>query len=366
MKNYKVGPLQIAAEWMPGSYKPFEVITAAQPHYIVHWISEEPILPKESSIDAGDFCAVQVPGGWAYCTRQNTVKVLVGQKKIRIWQNGKDKDCSDWAEHLLRIALECKLIEEGYISLHAACVVKDGQAFCFSGASGVGKSTRAKLWVDTLDAQWLSGDRPAVDCQNGIAYGVPWDGKEQLFHSSCSPIRAILMVYRASYTELRILSAKETIQMLAAQCFIPMWDADLSARVFENLTQLVQTVCCYQWFGGIGAQDAAETSELLAAPDKDIKGVDTMIRLKDGFTVRNIAGEYMALPVGENIATFNGTVVLNEVSAFIIEKLKQPLSEDELIKMLLSEYDVDEQTAQKDVKELLKKLDGYGMLEKIV
>ena len=103
---------------------------------------------------------------------------------------------------LLRLPLECRFVHEGVLSLHAACVDEGGRAVCFTGDSGIGKSTRAKVWAEALGAEFISGDRPAIRLEeNGsVACGVPWDGKEQIFRNVERPLRALLEVRRATFT----------------------------------------------------------------------------------------------------------------------------------------------------------------------
>ena len=68
---------------------------------------------------------------------------------------------------LIRTAFECRFAYEGIVSFHAACVELSGEAICFTGDSGAGKSTRAKAWVDGLGAEFISGDRPAIRLEEG-------------------------------------------------------------------------------------------------------------------------------------------------------------------------------------------------------
>ena len=95
---------------------------------------------------------------------------------------------------LLRTAFECRFCYEGIVSLHAACVELDGFAVAFTGKSGLGKSTRARAWIEGLGAQFISGDRPAVRLEKtgATACGVPWDGKEQIFRDVERPLKCIL------------------------------------------------------------------------------------------------------------------------------------------------------------------------------
>ena len=82
-----------------------------------------------------------------------------------------------------------------------------------------------------------------------------------------------------------------------------------------------------------------------------------------GFVLRNVADEYIVMPTGGNIAKFDGAVVLNDVSAFIFEKLLNPTSKEDIVTALVDEYDVDAQTAAKDVDALVCEFEKMGIIE---
>ena len=73
--------------------------------------------------------------------------------------------------------------------------------------------------------------------------------------------------------------------------------------------------------------------------------------------------EFIVMPTGDNIAKFDGAVVLNEVSAFIFRQLEHPVSRDDLLQALLAEFDVDEETAKKDLDALLEQFAAMGLLD---
>ena len=52
------------------------------------------------------------------------------------------------------------------------------------------------------------------------------------------------------------------------------------------------------------------------------------------------------MPVGENITKFNGTVLLNTVSAFVWEKLQEPLSKEELLQAILDKFELNKIAAR--------------------
>ena len=87
------------------------------------------------------------------------------------------------------------------------------------------------------------------------------------------------------------------------------------------------------------------------------------MKAKPGFILRKIVGEYMLLPIDENIRTYNGAVLLNSVSAFVWEQLQSEASREELLARMLEEFDVDEATAARDLDALLNKLREMELLE---
>lgn len=265
---------------------------------------------------------------------------------------------------LVRFLLECRFVHESALSLHAACVEQGGRAVCFTGDSGVGKSTRAQAWIKALGAEFISGDRPAIRLEeNGCtAHGVPWDGKEQIFRNVERPLHAILEVRRAPFTRLRRLSADQAYRALVRQCFIPMWDSDTAAPAMGNIRRLSRAVPVYRLFCGADPEAALETHRALFEHPEEIQEELPDMKIREGFTLRKVADEHIVIPTGGNIDKFGGAVVLSEVAAFIFEQLQQPVSQEDLLALVLAEFDVDRATAAADLDALLAQLRELELL----
>nr|MBO4518249.1 PqqD family protein [Clostridia bacterium] len=80
------------------------------------------------------------------------------------------------------------------------------------------------------------------------------------------------------------------------------------------------------------------------------------MKIKDGFILREVAGSFIVVAVGEAVKNFNGIVNLNETGAFLWKILEKGAEREDLIKALLSEYEVDEKTAAADVSAFTDKL----------
>ena len=82
------------------------------------------------------------------------------------------------------------------------------------------------------------------------------------------------------------------------------------------------------------------------------------MRIKDGFELREICGEHVILSHGMDNIDFSKIISLNETAALG----KEEISEEELTATLLEAYEVDEETARKDVAQVLAKWGEIGLL----
>ena len=71
---------------------------------------------------------------------------------------------------------------------------------------------------------------------------------------------------------------------------------------------------------------------------------------------REIAGDVILVPVGGTMLENNGLFALNELGAFLWDRLESAEDEESLVQAVLSEYEVDEDTARTDTAAFLQKL----------
>ena len=88
------------------------------------------------------------------------------------------------------------------------------------------------------------------------------------------------------------------------------------------------------------------------------------MKINPDFTIQKVGNSYVAVAVGETSKSFHGMVRLNETGAFLWNLMKEKdLTEEELADAMTAEYDVDRETAVKDIRKLLDSLKGYPILE---
>ena len=84
--------------------------------------------------------------------------------------------------------------------MHGAVVSTRGNGYMFSASSGVGKTTRTRLWMQNIpDSIIVNGDKPLLKVTDDslYAFGTPWCGKEGWNTNVRVRLKAIFLVERA-------------------------------------------------------------------------------------------------------------------------------------------------------------------------
>lgn len=85
------------------------------------------------------------------------------------------------------------------------------------------------------------------------------------------------------------------------------------------------------------------------------------MKLKDGFVLREVAGQTVVLPSGEDL-DLNMMITLNDTGKFLWQLCQTETDEQELVSALLREYRVDEDRARSAVSGFIHKLKEHDFL----
>jgi len=85
------------------------------------------------------------------------------------------------------------------------------------------------------------------------------------------------------------------------------------------------------------------------------------MKLKEGFILRTVAGQTVALPSG-GVTNLDMMITLNGTGKFLWERLAIGAEKDELVDALLAEYDVDRERAEKSVAAFVARLKELDFL----
>ena len=87
------------------------------------------------------------------------------------------------------------------------------------------------------------------------------------------------------------------------------------------------------------------------------------MKTKKGFRLRNICGENVIVAEGVENIDFSRIISMNETSAYLWNNVQgKDFTEDDLVALLLAEYEVDDATAKADVAGLVAKWKEAGIV----
>lgn len=87
------------------------------------------------------------------------------------------------------------------------------------------------------------------------------------------------------------------------------------------------------------------------------------MKIKEGYLLDTIGDQKIAVSVDYSEDKFCGMVKLNTVGAFLWEKLSQDMTEAALVQAVTEAYQIDAETAQRDVRAFIAHLKENGVLE---
>ena len=94
-----------------------------------------------------------------------------------------------------------------------------------------------------------------------------------------------------------------------------------------------------------------------------VSGETEMYKIKDGFIVRKIGGQVMAVPTGKMTSEIHGMIALTESGELLWKALEKGSDTESLADILTENYEVDRVTALADAIKFLEGLKEQGALE---
>ena len=106
--------------------------------------------------------------------------------------------------------------------MHGSAVAVGEEAFLFTAASGTGKTTHTRLWLEQIPGAYVvNGDKPLLRMKDGLCEvcGTPWSGKENMNRNVTVPLRAICFLHRGAENRIEEISFRDAAPHLLQQSF---------------------------------------------------------------------------------------------------------------------------------------------------
>lgn len=89
------------------------------------------------------------------------------------------------------------------------------------------------------------------------------------------------------------------------------------------------------------------------------------MKIKEGFEIQNVCGEYIIVPAGAENVDYSRIISLNETAAYLWENAasKESFSIDDMVALLLAEYEVEESVAREDCGLIIERWKEMELVE---
>jgi hypothetical protein len=87
------------------------------------------------------------------------------------------------------------------------------------------------------------------------------------------------------------------------------------------------------------------------------------MKIKSGYLLREVAGQFIVVPVGNQAISFNGIITLNKSGKVIWEVMQKETSVEEIAQALKEVFEVSDEVANKDVTTFLETLKKHSLVE---
>ena len=88
------------------------------------------------------------------------------------------------------------------------------------------------------------------------------------------------------------------------------------------------------------------------------------MRIKDGFTLRELCGEHVVIGEGLSQVNFNKILSMNDSAGYLWKEVQgKDFTLEDLVKLLTDRYEVTAEVAMDDVKKMVAVWQEHGVLE---
>jgi hypothetical protein len=159
------------------------------------------------------------------------------------------------------------LSTRGGLLFHAGALAAHGGGVMFAGISGAGKTTMGRACHAAGAGTVLSDERAVVrpTAAGWVVDGTPWAGEGRFRARVTAPLRAVVLLDKASEDRLEPVSPGRALAYFYRCHLPPMWSAEATTTALDSLERLVREVPCLRLCNRLGGDGPALLNRYLAA-----------------------------------------------------------------------------------------------------
>lgn len=168
--------------------------------------------------------------------RKAVLRFSPGEKMWDLWPGNIVKETDPMEYPLDGLLLYYLTVVFSDIMIHASGVNHSGRGYLFSGVSGKGKSTMAKLW-DDYGAKVVHDDRLILrrEAKGFFMFNTPVYKNEK---PASSKLDKIFIIEHGKENKIVPVSGAECVSLIMANCIQHNWDHAVISKLLESVSVL--------------------------------------------------------------------------------------------------------------------------------
>lgn len=194
---------------------------------------------------------------WSVCRHQNdlfitsgfplsskrkyaTLKFSITERDWELWISNAGNETDPMEYPLDGLILYYLTVMHGDIMIHASGVNNTGHGYLFSGVSGKGKTTMARLW-DNAGARVIHDDRLILR-NSGNTYIMHNTPVYKNDVPAESQLNKIFLIEHGSKNELIPVRGASSVSLVMANCIQHNWDSAIVARLLGSVSLMCTAI----------------------------------------------------------------------------------------------------------------------------
>jgi hypothetical protein len=172
--------------------------------------------------------------------KKGVLKFSLTTQEWDLWVDSTDEGIDPLEYPLDGLILYYLTVIYGDIMIHASGVNNAGHGYLFSGVSGKGKTTMAKLWEDS-GAKVIHDDRLILRAAGDSykMFNTPVYANDQPRESH---VNKVFLIEHGLKNNMHPVRGAEAVSLVMSNCIQHNWSSDIIARLLESVSIMCNTI----------------------------------------------------------------------------------------------------------------------------
>lgn len=207
----------------------------------------------------GNFCLTIIRNG----NQEEPVMTIKTAKEYhRVEMIPHTEQYNVYSLQLLEVVFQQLVPQKNGFMIHGSGIEYKGEGIIFSGFSGSGKTTQARLWRTYRNTIVINGDCPVVRSIEDTVYmyGTPWCGTSGESINRRVPLKAIVLVNQAKENAVEEITGDAAALAVYTNILYFSQDAEDLDRLLEILPRIISRIKVYRLYCNM-EENAVDTLE---------------------------------------------------------------------------------------------------------